>query len=376
MDVNKSRFCPCGKTLSSYKSLWRHQKTCCKGASTQFAPKKPGLGIDPDLVNRIINGTPIESESSPKVRKITPKNITSQTVAPMMKTATNNDNFNDIAKAFLEKPKQAKSRNLGTPKQAKSPITSIPKIVPKPGVKKILAPQDSSEDEPEPESEGSESETEVSSEVTEKKLVKVFNDLYSRIDEGDTAINNDLLILLKELKQRGCITKDEYRTVKARLRTKKQLNLYETIKSAIENITRDDQTQILHILRGMTKDERVGRVKELVKRYFEGEDLFEDISAALSALGGSMTQKLEAARVKVILNQIDSTKNRVRAVLTRLINTRDESNRAIVLNQLWGEDLITEKQHDKLAISPNSLSSISKIVQGGAYILTGNKTHT
>ena len=54
--------------------------------------------------------------------------------------------------------------------------------------------------------------------------------------------------------------------------------------------------------------------------------------------------------------------------VTRLINTSDESNRVIVLNQLRGEDLITEEQHDKLAIAPNSLSCISKIVQGrGLY---------
>ncbi len=49
--------------------------------------------------------------------------------------------------------------------------------------------------------------------MSDKKLLKVFNDLYSKVDEDDE-IHNDLLILLDELKQRKCITKDEYKTLK------------------------------------------------------------------------------------------------------------------------------------------------------------------
>ncbi len=180
---------------------------------------------------------------------------------------------------------------------------------------KILIP-DSSDSEPDLEPEEEEEESE---EVSDKKLLKVFNDLYSKFDEDDIEIHKDLLVLLDELKQRKCITKDENKSLKASLQKKIQLNLYETIESTVENMTRDDKTQILEVLRGIKKDEDVKKVRSLVKQYFAGENLFEDIVAALLTLD----DKAESLRLKVILNQIEKTKYRVQQVLKKV----DKRNR-------------------------------------------------
>ena len=74
-----------------------------------------------------------------------------------------------------------------------------------------------------------------------------------------------------------------------------------------------------------------------------------------------LDDKIFAQRMKIILKQIEKTNNRVEQVLTRLINATERSD---VLNLLKQENLITAEQFDKLSIAPNTLSSISKIVQG------------
>ncbi len=108
------------------------------------------------------------------------------------------------------------------------------------------------------------------------------------------------------------------------------------------------------------------KVKNLVKQYFAGEDLFEDIVPALPTLN----DKAESLRWKVILNQIEKTKYRVQQVLKRLINATE---RRFALQRLRGEDLITDEQFDKLSISLNSLSSISNIVQGKGLYLSNHR---
>ena len=47
----------------------------------------------------------------------------------------------------------------------------------------------------------------------------------------------------------------------------KQLNLYESIDSTVENMTRDDKNEILGLLRSMKNDELVVELMGLVKDY-------------------------------------------------------------------------------------------------------------
>lgn len=214
--------------------------------------------------------------------------------------------------------------------------------------------------------ESDENETESKSENEDQKLLKVFNDLHSKFDDDDE-VHNDLLILLKEMKERQCITNDEYEKLKTDLQRKIQLNLYETIMSTTEDMIRNDKFQILQLLRGMKRDERVMKAMDLCKKYFGGEDVFEEIVRILPTLDNN----LGALQIKVILNQIRKTKYRVQQVLTRLINSTE---RSFVLQRLKSEGLLTDEEYEKLSISPNTLGSISKIVRGkGLYLRKSQK---
>ena len=145
--------------------------------------------------------------------------------------------------------------------------------------------------------------------------------------------------------------------MKSRLNEKVHLNLYESINSTADNMTRDDKTQILGLLRAMKKDVVAKKVLDSVKQYFEGEKELETVLNALPRL----KDKLNAQKVKIILKQVGKTKDRVEKVFTRLINAAEKG---VALSFLRAENLITDEQFEKLSIAPHTLPSISNIVQG------------
>ena len=114
---------------------------------------------------------------------------------------------------------------------------------------------ESESEDSESESEDSESELEKSTDITvpetkkgqDKILLDTFAKLYSHFDEDDVELCNDILNLLDVLKGRGCVTEREYIHIKSGLAEKIHLNLYESINSTVDNMTRDDQTEILRL---------------------------------------------------------------------------------------------------------------------------------
>ena len=59
----------------------------------------------------------------------------------------------------------------------------------------------------------------------DKILMDVFTKFSSHFDEDDVEMCNDILRLLDALKTRGCVTEDEYRSIKSRLDQQMHLNL-------------------------------------------------------------------------------------------------------------------------------------------------------
>ena len=344
-------FCKkCQTMFATRQSLWKHRKRKhpeeTDNKVTPIKRKHPDKVVTTNhpYIDEVING--IVNSPSPK-KKAIPKTSAQNILIPKKKP--------DVRKVLTPEVIEEILKPIPVVHQDSSSDSED-----EPDLYKDIKPERGSEEKSEEESESD------SDEDSDKKLLRVFTDLYSKFDEDDFEIHNYLLVLLDELKKRKCITKDDYKSLKDSLQKTIQLNLYETIESTIENMTRDDKTQILELLRGMKKDEDVKKVRGLVKQYFAGDDLFEDIVASLPTLD----DKLEAQRLKVILNQIEKTRNRVQQVFTRLINTTEKS---LVLKLLRGEELITAEQLDKLSIAPNSLSSISKIVQGRGLYLSNHR---
>ena len=126
-------------------------------------------------------------------------------------------------------------------------------------------------------------------------------------------------------------------------------------------MTRDDKNEILGLLRSMKKDEGA-ELLTLVKDYFEEE---MDLKSVLLLIP-RLKDKLNALKVKIILKQIEKTRNRVNKIFTRITNSSDKIDN---LKALRASNLITDEQYEKLNIGPHTLPSISRIIQGkGLYL--------
>ncbi len=192
-------------------------------------------------------------------------------------------------------------------------------------------------------------------------LTDYFLKLYSNFDEDDVEMVNDLLDILKELKKRGCLTEKEYADIKSRVDRQVHLNLYETIDSTAENLIQDDKREVLGLLRSMKTDEEAKRMVALVKDYFEKE---MDLDTVLHSIP-KLKDKVNGIKVQIILKQIQKTRDRVHRILTAMVDGKLGEN----LDSLRSYNLITQEQYDKLMIGPNTLPSISRIIQGrGMYL--------
>ena len=188
-------------------------------------------------------------------------------------------------------------------------------------------------------------------------LTDVFNKLYSNFDENDVEMRNDILTLLDALKARGCVTESEYADIKSHLERQMDLNLHESTESTIESMMQEAEKEVLGLLRSMSEKE-ARTLMALVKDYFEKEVELE--SVLLPAR--NLKDKLNALKIEIILKQIQKTRDRV-------IRVTNGSDKLDILNGLKAENLITDKQYEKLIIGPHTLPSISRIIQGkGMYL--------
>ena len=198
-------------------------------------------------------------------------------------------------------------------------------------------------------------------------LTDFFNKLYLNFDENDVEMRNDILKLLDALKTRGCVTEREYEDIKSRLEQRMDLNLYESIDSTIENMTREDEREVLGLLRSVN-DKEARTLIALVKDYFEKEVELESVLLPARKL----KDKLNALKIEIILKQIQKTRDRISKIFTQLTNGSDKMQ---ILNQLRAENLITDEQYEKLIIGPHTLPSISRIIQGKGMYLSRHWQH-
>ena len=185
-------------------------------------------------------------------------------------------------------------------------------------------------EEEESDDSNSESET-VKIPEEDSKLIDLFQKLYSNFDEDDIELCNDTLRLLEILKEKGCVTESEYLRVKSELAEKIQLNLYESINSTVKNMIRDDKNEIMGLLRSMKKYQKASKLLDMVKDYFEEEEEEMGLESVLWLLS-QLKDKVSAQKIKIILNQIEKTKNRVDKIFRRIANAT--ANKKDILNDL------------------------------------------
>ena len=124
----------------------------------------------------------------------------------------------------------------------------------------------------------------------------------------------------------------------------------------------DDKDEILELLRSMKRDPVAKKLVTLVKNYFEEKMELESVLLLLPKL----KDKVNAQKLKIILNQIEKTKDRVNKIFKQLTNGTDKNE---ALKDLKRSNHITDEQFEKLTIGLHTLPSISHIIQGkGLYL--------
>ena len=203
---------------------------------------------------------------------------------------------------------------------------------------------------------------EVPNDVEGRKsmLIDLFKKLYSRFNEDNIEMRNVTREILDELKERNCITDSEYTHIMTPLKKRMDLSLSEIIKSTIESKTEDDKTEVLRLLRAMNADKMAKKVMSLVKDYFEDVKTYKDETALENVLRllSTLKDKVDALTVKIILKQIEATRNRVIEIFRRLTNGSEKCDN---LNGLRSSNHITDEQYQKLSIAPDTLPSIQKL---------------
>ena len=347
----------CYKTFASRQSLCNHRKR----AHSTVPDVPPGLRKvtteDKKEVNKVIDAmfqSPKKDRSPPAPKKVKVSKIASKidTILNGEKGVRNTSGGKKTKIISDESDSDSEGSNDSNSDSKGMQNTSVRKKT-----KIISAESDSDSNDSDS---GSERRPK---DMKEQKslLTDAFNKVYSSFDENDVEMRNDILKLLDALKTRGCVTKREYADIKSHLERRMHLNLYESIHSTIENMTKDNKNEVLELLRSM-KDKDVGRLIALVKDYFEKEVELESVLLPARKL----KDRLNALKIEIILKQIEKTRDRVKEIFTQLTSGTDKMD---ILNNLRSANLITDEQYEKLVIGPDTLPSISRIIQGkGMYL--------
>ena len=350
----------CYKTFASRQSLCNHRKR----AHSTLPDAPPGLRKatteDKKEANKVIDAifqSPKKDRSPPVPKKVKVSKIASKidTILNGAKGVRNTSGGKKTKIISDESDSDSKDSNDSVSSSKSVRNSSVGKKT-----KIISAESDSDSKDSNDSDSGSEKRPK---DMKEQKslLTNAFNKVYSSFDENDVEMRDDILKLLDALKTRGCVTKREYADIKSHLERRMHLNLYESIDSTIENMTQDDKNEVLELLRSM-KDKDVGRLIALVKDYFEKEVELESVLLPARKL----KDRLNALKIEIILKQIEKTRDRVKKIFTQLTSGTDKMD---ILNNLRSANLITDEQYEKLVIGPDTLPSISRIIQGkGMYL--------
>ena len=347
----------CYKTFASRQSLCNHRKR----AHSTVPDAPPGLRkVTTKEANKVIDAmfqSPKKDRSPPAPKKVKVSKIASKidTILNGEKGVRNTSDGKKTKVISDESDSDSEGSNDSDSDSKGVRSTSVGKKT------KIISAESDPDSEDSNDSDSGSEKRPKDMKEQKSLLTDAFNKVYSSFDENDVEMRNDIMKLLDALKTRGCVTKREYADIKSHLERRMHLNLYESIHSTIENMTKDDKNEVLELLRSM-KDKDVGRLIALVKDYFEKEVKLESVLLPARKL----KDRLNALKIEIILKQIQKTRDRVKKIFTQLTSGSDQMD---ILNNLRSANLITEEQYEKLVIGPHTLPSISRIIQGkGMYL--------
>ena len=307
----------CSKELSNRHNLSRHKKNCKDMSS---GPSKPNPAICDNIINKIINGS--SGEPSKKRRKPNTE-IAKETLPEGLKSSEPSERKPNEKLSFMEIAK------LYLPKE-----------------KKTFLPGD------------------------DEGLKEKLRLLYAEFLAGNKASTRlQIESILRELRHRGIITKENYQLVSDCLSEclessesdsessdsdseqdeADELDFDNLVKATIQNLTRNDRQNVYNML-GNNPD-----VQESIDKYLKGENEIEEFT--------NFVDKLDKIRLTILLNNMSKTTKRVRKILNSL-RSIDDKERIKVLDQLRSDKVISEPEFHRLLTSNNNDMSFAKAIQG------------
>ena len=321
--ADKMKCSVCNKIINRSDNLKRHEGIC-KLKNRLREKKRPVSPMDQSLFDKIINGRHRSQPTKIKEDKVISVNLPDLSVAP----------------------------------------------IPKPEVKKLIVQ--------------STSPTTTFLPSSEEGLKERLQLLYAELLAGNTATKPLILEILNKLCKCGVIngverdsmchviensaessisSNDDDSTTESidesdidelEIDESEGLDFNELVNATVENLTRNTRRNLHKALRVMDNG-----ISTMVNNYINGEEKFEDV---MQKLGKSSDE----INVKMLLRDIETTRERVSKVLEALRDTEEEG-KGKVLQQLRMNDQISDQEHHRLLTSANDILSYSKAIQGCGF---------
>lgn len=375
----------CGKNLSSYKSLWRHRKSCSGSLSPEVRVVHQTFPVNTPYDTSIQTCSPFPDVLKPKQKKSDPR-IEALVNAIVNANPEDADGGNRISrkrKLLSEEDEVFEKRHKLSQLEDKTPhkhgLCSIISSIP------IDERETSDSDDDDESSVNSDKEIDYSFTVNdipihekvvflpreidslEKRFTTLFREFWR---ESKHKHRNELVIILDELLNRNAITRETYKKLNSLLAqslgagnlSKKQglgltteeqehedeemeeekeeeENMLDEVESKISDtlqyLIQHDRREIEELLQFFEKtgdtywEDDVVKLRELVELWIEEEILgketvLDDIKNLISKLKQSKIPKSKLIRFKSILNDIRENRHRVTDVIRRMVLVFDE----------------------------------------------------
>ena len=192
-----------------------------------------------------------------------------------------------------------------------------------------------------------------------QKLQTLFDEKFDEFQRGKLENRNELVFLLDEMLRRGVIDADQFKNYNDNMSN--SLDEPEIIQRALNKMLKKQNKAIRLRLPESSKLQK--QVDEYLDNAFVGLD---EINSTIKSLEGSKIPKSELIAIKMMLEDIDNVRERVKDVIFSL--TEAESNEAIdnVLDRLLKEDQISFKEYEKLKEDENAhdVNNIVDVISG------------
>ena len=145
-------------------------------------------------------------------------------------------------------------------------------------------------------------------------------------------------------------------------------------KTVIEDVIKHDKEELSELLNDFKEEvnddfiDTVTKLEELIDIFLVSDEeipLEKDIFDLRRSLESSNLKKSQQQRLKILLDDIQHNRYRVRSIFTRLKNAQDERDITNIVEQLACQELISTEQYQKLMEDDvaYSLATIANIVK-------------